>query len=91
VERAGEGMMSLTRGFLAQGASHVVSTLWSVEDRASADFMALFYQQLVQGGSVKEALRAAQWELSLRPRYRDPFFWGSYVLTTVAPDDRVAL
>ena len=91
VERAGEGMMSLTRGFLAQGASHVVSTLWAVEDRASADFMALFYQHLVNGGSVKEALRAAQWELSQRPRYRDPFFWASYVLTTVAPDDRIGL
>jgi CHAT domain-containing protein len=90
-ERAGEGMMSLTRGFLAQGASHVVSTLWAVEDRASADFMALFYQQLLQDVSVKEALRAAQWELSLRPRYRDPFFWASYVLTTIAPDDRIAL
>jgi CHAT domain-containing protein len=91
VKRAGEGMMSLTRGFLAQGASHVVSTLWAVEDRASADFMELFYRQLVNGGSVKEALRAAQWELSLRPRYRDPFFWASYVLTTVAPDDRIEL
>jgi CHAT domain-containing protein len=91
VERGGEGMMSLTRGFLAQGASHVVSTLWAVEDRASADFMALFYQHLASGGSVKEALRAAQWELSQRPRYRDPFFWGSYVLTTVAPDDRIEL
>lgn len=90
-ERAGEGMMSVTRGFLAQGASHVVSTLWAVEDRASADFMALFYEQLLKGGSVKEALRAAQWELSLRPRYRDPFFWASYVLTTIAPDDRLAL
>jgi len=87
--RGGEGMMSLTRGFLAQGASHVVSTLWEVEDRAAADFMALFYEQLVKRGSVREALRAAQWELSLRPRYRDPFFWASYVLTTVAPDDRI--
>jgi CHAT domain-containing protein/tetratricopeptide (TPR) repeat protein len=87
--RGGEGMMSLTRGFLAQGASHVVSTLWEVEDRAAAEFMALFYEQLVKRGSAREALRAAQWELSQRPRYRDPFFWASYVLTTVAPNDRM--
>jgi CHAT domain-containing protein len=87
--RGGEGMMSLNRGFLAQGASHVVSTLWEVEDRAAAEFMALFYEQLVKRGSVREALRAAQWDLSRRPRYRDPFFWASYVLTTVAADDRM--
>lgn len=88
-ERGGEGLMSLTRGFIAQGASHVMSTLWPVSDRASADFMGLFYKELVSRGSVGEALRAAQVELSRRPQYSDPFFWAPYVLTTVAPDDRM--
>jgi CHAT domain-containing protein len=88
-ERGGEGLMSLTRGFLAQGAAHVMSTLWPVSDRASADFMGLFYKELIARGSVGEALRNAQVELSRRPQYADPFFWAPYVLTTVIPDDRM--
>ena len=89
LERDGEGMMSLTRGFIAQGASHVLATLWAVSDRASADFMALFYARLVHLGSVREALRAAQQDLRTRPEYREPYFWAPYVLTTVEPDDQM--
>jgi tetratricopeptide (TPR) repeat protein len=89
LERGGEGMMSLTRGFIAQGASHVISTLWPVSDRASADLMNLFYNQLLSGAPVAQALRNAQSELRSQPRYRDPLFWGAYMLTTTTPDDRM--
>ena len=39
----GEGMMGLSRAFLAAGASGVVATLWSVDDAATAHFMKVFY------------------------------------------------
>ena len=86
LDRGGEGMLSLTRGFVAQGASHVVSSLWPVADRASAEFMASFYASLVAGGSVARALRDAQLELRSRPEYASPWFWAPYILTSVAPE-----
>jgi CHAT domain-containing protein/tetratricopeptide (TPR) repeat protein len=87
MQLAGEGMMGLTRGFLAQGARHVISTLWPVSDRASAQFMALFYEHLHGGGSVAEALKTAQQELKALPDFRHPYYWAPYVLTTVSPAD----
>lgn len=89
MQLAGEGMMGLTRGFLAQGARHVISTLWPVSDRASAQFMALFYANLRSNGSVAEALRSAQLELKALPEFRHPYYWAPYVLTTVSPVDEM--
>ncbi len=89
MQLAGEGMMGLTRGFLAQGARHVISTLWPVSDRASAQFMALFYANLRSTGSVAEALRSAQQELKALPEFRHPYYWAPYVLTTVSPVDEM--
>src|SRR5690606_30172804 len=45
-EHEGEGLNRLTRGFHANGARFVVSSLWPVSDRASAIFMAAFYEAL---------------------------------------------
>jgi CHAT domain-containing protein len=87
MQLAGEGMMGVTRGFLAQGAHHVISTLWPVSDRASAQFMSLFYGNLREGGSVAQALRAAQQQLKAMPEFRHPYYWAPYVLTTVSPAD----
>ena len=89
LDRGGEGMLSLTRGFIAQGASHVVSSLWPVSDRASAEFMTRFYESLVANGSVARALRDAQLELRSRPEYANPWFWAPYILTSVAPESRM--
>ncbi|MAY54899.1 MAG: hypothetical protein CMQ46_07075 [Gammaproteobacteria bacterium] len=82
----GEGMMGLARGFMVQGAKHVISTLWPVSDRASADFMAIFYRHLHQTGNVADALKSAQLDMQQNPNYRDPFYWAAYTLTSVSPD-----
>lgn len=83
-QRGGEGMISLARGFLGQGVNHVISTLWPVSDRASAEFMKLFYQALHnQNQPVDEALQTAQVALSSQAGYSSPFFWAPYVLTSL--------
>ena len=76
----GEGLMSVSRGFLSQGAETVVSTLWPVSDRASALFMKLFYQQLHTTGSPVAALKNSQQALRRDPRYSAPFYWAGYVV-----------
>lgn len=90
-EQAGSGLNSLTRGFLVQGVKHVISTLWPVSDRASAEFMRLFYQELQKSSDVAKALQTAQQQLSSNASYRNPYYWAGYVLTSVSPDATISL
>ncbi|WDD99200.1 CHAT domain-containing protein [Thalassomonas actiniarum] len=86
----GEGMLGLSRGFISQGAKHVISTLWPVADKASAKFMQLFYHRLKQLGEVDQALRAAQNDMRTIPTYNHPFYWAAYVLNTVSPEQSIS-
>lgn len=80
---AGEGTLSLTRTFLSQGADSVISTLWPVSDRATALFMREFYAAFKQQQlGLAESMRHAQLALKKHPRYKDPFYWSAYVLTS---------
>lgn len=81
----GEGMMSIGRGFMAQGVDQVISTRWPVSDRASAVFMSEFYRALaLEGRSIAAALRSAQLKLRNTNRYQAPFYWAAYVLDTMS-------
>lgn len=77
----GEGVQSFSRSFLAAGARSTVTTLWRVEDRATADFMQIFYQHLSKGEAKAEALRAAKLSFILHrgPRAQ-PRYWAAFVL-----------
>lgn len=76
-----EGLMSLSRHFIAQGAKAVLATLWPVSDRASAMFMGHFYETLLATNNPAESLRRAQLALMRDPTYRHPFYWSGFVLT----------
>jgi CHAT domain-containing protein len=77
----GEGIVGLTRGFMYAGASGVVSSLWKVEDRATAELMKIFYRKmLVENQTPASALRAAQNELRKIPRFKNPRFWSGFTL-----------
>jgi CHAT domain-containing protein/tetratricopeptide (TPR) repeat protein len=80
-EVRGEGLIGLTQGFMAAGARSLVASLWQVPDRATAELMARFYGHLLNDGlRPAEALRRAQLWAASEPRYRDPYFWGGFVL-----------
>jgi CHAT domain-containing protein len=54
--------LSIAAGFLCAGARNVVSTLWAVDDLATALFCILYYQEK-QDKSRSEAIRQAQFKL----------------------------
>jgi CHAT domain-containing protein/tetratricopeptide (TPR) repeat protein len=57
----GEGVLGLQRAFHAAGARNVVSSLWKVDDEATAALMTLFYGNLWKKKlPAAEALRQAQ-------------------------------
>ena len=52
-----EGVIGITRSFLAAGARSVLATLWPIKGSATKEFMEKFYEELCQETSVCEALR----------------------------------
>jgi CHAT domain-containing protein len=77
----GEGVVGLTRGFLAAGARSVVVSLWQVNDIASARLMERFYAGLLESRATRaEALARAKRELLGDPETRAPFYWAPFVL-----------
>jgi CHAT domain-containing protein len=78
----GEGLLSLTRGFLSSGAARVIVTLWSIEDQATAEMMSRFYLRTLgpQRMTPAAALRATQEEMWREGRWGAPYYWGGFVL-----------
>jgi CHAT domain-containing protein len=80
-EIRGEGLVGLTRGFMYAGAARVMSSLWSVDDRATSELMKRFYTHMISGGlSPAAALRRAQVEMSSEPRWSAPYYWAGFSL-----------
>ena len=77
----GEGVLALSRGFLAAGARRVVASLWPVHDDATAELMTRFFGELARGADAAEALRTAKRSLRARADREDPFFWAPFVLS----------
>jgi len=76
----GEGIASFSKALLAAGAHSVVTSLWSVGDRTTAETMLRFYARLAAGDSKSEALRAAKLECLRRPDSSHPAYWAAFVL-----------
>lgn len=76
----GEGMLGLTRAFLAAGSRSVVSTAWKVNDAAAAFFMERFYIHWVESFDTAGALRSAKKDMIGHEEWRQPTFWGAFVL-----------
>ncbi|NER38465.1 MAG: CHAT domain-containing protein [Oscillatoria sp. SIO1A7] len=68
---------------LRSGARSTLATLWSVNDRSTADLMSEFYQELTEyEGEINkaQALRDAQLKLLQNTLYNHPYFWAPFVL-----------
>ena len=80
-EIKGEGLVGLTRAFMYAGSPRVVVSLWSVNDRSTAELMARFYRRmLVNRMPPAAALRAAQVSMLKEPRWQSPFYWAAFTL-----------
>jgi CHAT domain-containing protein/uncharacterized protein HemY len=80
-EIKGEGLVGLTRGFMYAGAARVVVSLWSVNDKATAELMTRFYEKMLkQGARPAAALRAAQVEMWKQREWQSPYYWAAFTL-----------
>jgi len=77
----GEGIMSMARGFIHAGVPSIIMTLWAVEDQSGSILMSKFYQNLVEGMLIDEALREAKLQYLQEADQvgAHPYLWSGYV------------
>jgi len=82
----GQGVLSLSRAFLAARADRVVATLWSVEDRTIGDIVAAMFEATTPAGAgtrsdYAKALRDAKRRTRGDAVSAHPFYWAGITLT----------
>jgi len=75
-----EGVYGLQRAFKIAGAKYLIMSLWKVDDRATMQFMELFYRKWLEDKlPIPEAFRATQ--ADMRERWLgQPYLWAGFVL-----------
>jgi len=79
---SGEGMIGLTRAFLAAGSRSLMVSLWRVDDRSTKDLMIHFYRAYLTHGNKGLALQTAMAET--RKQYPEPKYWAAFALVGMA-------
>ena len=71
---------SLVRVFLRAGVPNVIASRWPVDSRSSEDLMGQVYFDLMQGASLRQALRSAEKSLRSRPQTAHPYYWAAFAV-----------
>jgi CHAT domain-containing protein len=74
----GDELLGLARGFLYAGIPSLVVSLWTVNDRSTAQLMGRFYLGLSNGLSKSHALREAI--LQVKGEFPHPYYWAPFIL-----------
>jgi CHAT domain-containing protein len=77
---AGDEIVGLTRALLYAGTPAVISTLWEIDDDASAALMDAFYERFVSGLPAADALREAQLSMLRGDVFQSPRLWAAFIL-----------
>jgi CHAT domain-containing protein len=75
--KGSEGVFGLQRAFKMAGAEYLIMSLWQVPDKETAEFMELFYKNLVKLKDIPKAFNITQ--QVMRKKY-DPYYWAAFVL-----------
>jgi len=85
-QQKGEGVWTLSRGFLVAGSRRVVASNWLVDDAAAAATISYFCTLLAQaekkGSTLDYALalqKAKRWAKQ-RSEWKSPYYWAPFVL-----------
>jgi CHAT domain-containing protein len=74
----GDGVVGLSRAFIAAGVPSVIVSLWTVPDTPTSSLMTTFYQHLKASPDKARALRLAM--LATLRRHSDPVDWAGFTL-----------
>ncbi len=77
-EITGDGVIGLSRAFIAAGVPRAIVSLWSVPDAPTAYLNIQFYRQMQRGSDRALALRQAM--LATMEEYPHPRDWAGFIL-----------
>lgn len=79
----GEGVRSLGAGFAYAGCPSLVASLWSIDEKVSAQIMDSFFKHLKEGMPKHQALRQTKLEFlaTAQDELALPYYWAGLVLT----------
>ena len=72
--------LTIARAFKDIGLQNVIGTLWTVDDKATAKFMEIFYYTLMNIGNRNLAQTLKYTKLQMRQYYPNPHYWAGFVL-----------
>jgi CHAT domain-containing protein len=75
----GGSLLAFQSAFLVAGARRVLSSLWPIDDTASAAWMGEFYRALASGLAPATALRATQRAMLYDPGFAHPAIWAAFI------------
>ncbi len=77
---AGEGVMSLARGFSFAGVPQVITSLWEVNEQSTTSIMESFYTLINKGMTPSEALHQAKLDYISNHSLAEasPYHWASF-------------
>lgn len=80
---AGEGIMSLSRGFFYSGSKSVIASHWNVNEKTNNIILNSFYKHLQQGKNKEVALQLAKKEYLNTHQLAalSPYYWATMTLT----------
>ena len=73
-----EGVLGIARSFLGAGASSVLVSLWSIDDKFTKLFMTAFYEKILEGKSTCLALKETMNEFQRSGKYKSFMFWAAF-------------
>lgn len=81
----GEGVVGLSRAFIAAGARGVVASLWPVSDESTAALMSAFYRGMYEYElPAARAMRVARLALLENEDFSHPFHWAAFEVVGTA-------
>jgi CHAT domain-containing protein len=78
--RPGEGLMSLSRGFLYAGVRNLIVSLWKVDDLSTCQLMSEFYNHHIKRKSFASSLRQTKLKMIKNPETAFPRMWSGFIL-----------
>ena len=76
----GDGVVGLSRSFIAAGVPSVIVSLWQVNDKSTSELMTEFYQQLLADKKRDKAKALRKAMLKTMEEYPSPRLWAAFTL-----------
>ena len=74
----GDELLGLARGFFYAGTPSLLVSLWTVNDRSTAQLMRRFYEALQSCSTKTHALQQAM--IAVKEDFPHPYYWAPFIL-----------